>query len=128
MGEDVAALAAREIVFAPTYQWVSYLRFFKVDAAQIFPEGRRSNFTLSPVDICARDEAVVFLAASSKPAALSCFPHGTVLKQYPLVVRGVPLETYLLVRYDRGPDRGKVSAAAVAKAHRAPHRWRRRRP
>ncbi len=91
-------------VFAPTYQWTSYLRFQKVPAEQIYPGSRMSQFTLAPKNACTLP-VILLLSESpdggSAKDTLKCFNKKETVKTYPLIVRTETVETYYLLRYSR---------------------------
>jgi len=101
MARDLNALNLKLPVFAPSYQWTSYLRFQKIAAEQLHPESRESHFTLVPKNICDERQAIVLQDAANVPAVLRCLPHQQLIKQYDLVVRGEALGRYQIVKYYR---------------------------
>lgn len=127
VASDLAYLAPGETVLAPTYQWTSYLKFLKTPADQLFPEGRKSQFTLAPTDVCTKPAALVFEDAVNPPQVLSCFPHHKVLKEYPLVVRGVEVGRFRVTRYTRAAETVTSRPAARVKRPTQSHRIRKKR-
>jgi len=91
----------KEILFLPSYQWTSYFRYFYVNSEQLYPEGRKSSFTLYPKEACQEKNILYFANHIETPPALSCFKVKKLLKQYPLAVRQTLLTTYYLFEYNR---------------------------
>jgi len=93
-----------EALFTPTYQWTAYLRYQKLPAEQIYPYGRASHFTVNPKVACDA-KTIYFLTEATEPeagkAALECFTHREVVKEYPLIVRGEEVGRVTLVKYSR---------------------------
>ncbi len=87
MASDLRDLPLSEVV-ALNYQWTSYLRFQGIEANQIFPEGRQSQFTLEKTPTCDTPHLFAVLDSSFFPSGLNCFSDRSLLKEYNLQVRG----------------------------------------
>jgi len=92
-------------VLAPSYQWVSYLRFRGISADQIPGVGRRSHFSESAGDPCRHQEVLVFEDAGPRAPTLDCFSSSRTVVTYPLTVRGQQVGLFQLTRYARPGDR-----------------------
>jgi 4-amino-4-deoxy-L-arabinose transferase-like glycosyltransferase len=106
LSKEIAAdLKAHPLpAYFPSYQWTSYLRYQGIAAEQLYPPGRASQFTLSMKPPCLENQIVYFAdtpEAKSAENTLSCFPKKELLKTYPLVVRGLTVDTYYLIRYSK---------------------------
>lgn len=107
---DTAILATEELknqpvkapIFLPNYQWTSLFLFNRADALQL-DIGRRSHFTLSPVDPCQRDAIYYWMAGDNPqvPSELGCFTKRTVVKTYLVTVGGQKVENIEMVRLEK---------------------------
>lgn len=97
--QDLRENGKADTLFAPTYQWVAAFRFEGYESQQVFPGTKPSSFTLEPVDVCARKSIIYFSEKKDIPQILECFNERTVLREYPLMVRGKEVDRYVLVEY-----------------------------
>jgi 4-amino-4-deoxy-L-arabinose transferase-like glycosyltransferase len=93
-------------VFASNYQWVSQLRFHGVMADQLQGVARPSQFTLAPTIHPCEYKSILYLKSSEaeNPAVaskLGCFTDHSIVRSFPLTVRGENVGTFHLLRYTR---------------------------
>lgn len=87
-------------VVAPSYQWVSYLRYRGLPAEQAYPAGRVSHYTLTPTKTCDQAHVLALVDANAPGEFGSCFTRKEVVREYPLVVRGQEMGRLQWVRLD----------------------------
>jgi hypothetical protein len=107
---DTAILATQELknqpvkaaIFLPNYQWTSLFLFNRADALQL-DIGRRSQFTLSPIDPCQREVIYYWMPGDNPqvPSELNCFTKRTVVKTYLVAVGGQKVENIEMVRLEK---------------------------
>lgn len=99
--ENLKENGIEETLFAPTYQWVAAFRYQGYETEQVSPGTKKSSFTLEPVSPCERESIVYFSESRDIPQVLECFKERTVLREYPLMVRGKEVDRYNLVEYHK---------------------------
>jgi 4-amino-4-deoxy-L-arabinose transferase-like glycosyltransferase len=116
IAKDVQAAGYDGPVYTPNYQWTAILRWHGIDARQIDDTLRASHFTEHGCPPLDEIHGLVFAEAPEQPSEFHGLgpPQGAVC--YPLVVRGVSLESCWVLDYsERGIAAGGQHAVAFTR-------------
>ncbi len=99
LAADIQARAPGEVVFSPTYQWTSYLKYFGVKVEGLSGGGRNHFPMGKTVSVCQQRQILALVESGHPEPSLECFGTRTEIATQWLKVRDKTVGSLAVVRF-----------------------------